>query len=236
MDARVLLLLFTTRCLLIAVGADNMSDFLGQNGCSATAVPGEGRLDQQSAGEISACLRSAPDVGCDVFQCLVNTTCHLEDNLYEICRDFLQNSDNFDVQGKRFIRNFLKCSIIGLRSRFSSGVGRCAEVQRILIHVQGWCYHENNICDVAATNIDALVDMVDFNKLQANGAYLEFVKFLFDCGNSITEPIRSRLQSILDVLKQLLEDSCIIVEKVTTITVSEENGQPDENVTHELWK
>ncbi|XP_072921094.1 stanniocalcin-like [Hemitrygon akajei] len=234
MDARVLLLLFTLPCLLFAVRADSLRDFLGRSRRLTTAAPEEHQLDELTAGEISACLHSAPDVGCDVFRCLVNTTCYLEDNLYEICRDFLQNSDNFDVQGKQFIKNFLKCNVIELRSRFSNSVGRCAEVQRILIHVQGWCYHEHNICDAAATNIDALVDMVDFNKIQGNGAYMEYVKFLFDCGSSITEIVKSQLQSILNGLKQLLEDSCNLVQKVTKKSFSEGYDQPDDNVTYEL--
>ncbi|XP_051899424.1 stanniocalcin-2-like isoform X2 [Pristis pectinata] len=143
--------------------------------------------------EINACLHHVPDVGCDTFACLENTTCKLDDNSYEICRDFLQNAGNFDVQEKLFIKDFLKCSAIGIKSRFSSSVTRCAAVQRILVHVQAKCYQEHNICAAAKSNIDALVNMIDFNKTHLNGAYLEYVKFLFDCGNDITVAIRIHL-------------------------------------------
>ncbi|XP_051899415.1 stanniocalcin-1-like isoform X1 [Pristis pectinata] len=151
--------------------------------------------------EINACLHHVPDVGCDTFACLENTTCKLDDNSYEICRDFLQNAGNFDVQEKLFIKDFLKCSAIGIKSRFSSSVTRCAAVQRILVHVQAKCYQEHNICAAAKSNIDALVNMIDFNKTHLNG-----------------------------ILRQLLQDYCTIMEK-TTPSISEGHVLLDDNST-----
>ncbi|XP_051899459.1 stanniocalcin-1-like [Pristis pectinata] len=114
MEARVLLLLFTLRCLLAAAGAADVTEPLGES--RPAAAPGQERLHPQRADPLATCRR--------------------HDNLYEICRGFLQNVGNFDVQGKQFIKDFLKCSAIGIKSRFSSSVTRCAAVQRILVHVE----------------------------------------------------------------------------------------------------
>ncbi|XP_051899401.1 stanniocalcin-2-like [Pristis pectinata] len=192
MEARVLLLLFTLSCLLAAAGAADVTEPLGESG--SAAAPGEEQLYPQRAVETNACLHHISDAGCDTFQCLENTTSKLDDPLHEICTDFLQNAGNFDIQGKQF-KDFLKCSAIGIKSRFSSSVTRCAAVQRILVHVQAKCYQQHNICAASNSNIDALVNTIDLNKIHMNGAYLEYVRFLFDCGNNITVAIRSHLQS-----------------------------------------
>ncbi|XP_051899448.1 stanniocalcin-1-like isoform X2 [Pristis pectinata] len=90
LEARVLLLLFTLSCLLTAVGAADVTEPLGKSrsAAAAAAALGEERLHPQRAVEINSCLHQVSDVGCDTYACLEYTTCHLDDNLYEICTDF----------------------------------------------------------------------------------------------------------------------------------------------------
>ncbi|XP_072352496.1 stanniocalcin-like [Scyliorhinus torazame] len=185
----------------------------------------------QRAVEINNCLQNAPAVGCDVFECLENSTCELE-NLYNICRLLLQNAGSFNTKGKQFIKDFLKCNAFGIKSRFSCSIQRCPAMQEILSELQEACYQKHDICAVANDNVNAFAEMIDLHNMLLNGAYFEFVKILFDCDAGIADTIRrniqSRIGSKLGILRRMVQDdSCLLAEKATLVS---ENRTPGSTV------
>ncbi|XP_078073339.1 stanniocalcin-like [Mustelus asterias] len=192
------------------------------------AAQGKVRGYTQRAVEINNCLQNAPDVGCDVFECLENSTCEL-DNLYDICRLLLQNAGSFNTQGKQFIKDFLRCNAIGIKSRFSCSIRRCPAIQEILSELQETCYQKHDICAVASNNVNAFAEMIDLHNMLLNGAYLEFVKILFDCDTAIADTIRrsiqSRIGSKLGVLRRMVQDdSCRLAEKAALVGENQTPG------------
>uniref|UniRef100_UPI00398EAC1E stanniocalcin-like n=1 Tax=Pristiophorus japonicus TaxID=55135 RepID=UPI00398EAC1E len=220
MEGSLSLLLFLLRLQVAAGELWDVTEPVAERQ-SGGAAQGKLRLYAQRAVEINNCLRNAPDVGCDAFECLENSTCELH-NLYGICRLFLQNAGSFNAQGKQFIKDFLKCNAIGIKSRFSCSIRRCPAIQEILSELQEACYQKHNICAVANDNVDAFVEMINLHDVLLNGAYLEFVKVLFDCDTGIADAIRrsihSRFGSKLGILRRMLQDdSCNIAEKAMLV-------------------
>ncbi|XP_043550554.1 stanniocalcin-like isoform X1 [Chiloscyllium plagiosum] len=189
---------------------------------SSGAAPEKARGETlRAAVEINNCLKNAPEVGCAVFECLENSTCDL-DNLYKICSLLLQNAGSFNTKGKQFIKDFLKCNAVGIKSRFSCSIRRCPAIQEILSELQEACYQKNDICAVANDNVDAFAEMIDLHNMLSNRAYLEFVKVLFDCDTNIADTIRRSIQTRfgpkLGILRRMIQDdSCRISEKATLL-------------------
>ncbi|XP_067845691.1 stanniocalcin-like [Heptranchias perlo] len=235
MEGCLSLLLLLLRLQVVAGEVSDMTELGGERhssgGGGGSAVPGKVRLSAQRAVEINNCLHNAEDVGCAAFECLENSTCELH-NLYDICRLFLQNAGSFNAQGKQFIKDFLKCNANGIKSRFSCSIRRCPAIQAILSELQESCYQKHDICAVANDNVDAFAEMIDLHDMLLNGAYLEFVKVLFDCDADIVDIMRrniqSRFGSNLGILRQMVQDdSCSAAEKVKLIG---ENPTPGSTV------
>ncbi|XP_062898254.1 stanniocalcin-1-like isoform X2 [Mobula hypostoma] len=165
MQARMGLLLFTLCCGVVLAAAAGVAE---QKDSRTTGDPAEKRMDRYRAAQISACVRFVPEVGCDTFACLKNMTCDVEDDLNEICLDYMQTAANLDVHGRQFTKDILKCSALGIKSRFSSSTSSCSALQRMLISVQTKCYRLHNICPVTETNLEPLVNMIDLRKMLFN--------------------------------------------------------------------
>ncbi|XP_041041839.1 stanniocalcin-like [Carcharodon carcharias] len=226
MEGYLSMLLLLLRFQVAAGQRLDVSELLGEKqssgGSGGAAAQEKVRGYAQRAVEINNCLQNAPDVGCDVFECLEDSTCEL-DNLYDICRLLLQNAGSFNIQGKQFIKDFLKCNAIGIKSRFSCSIRRCPAIQEILSELQVVCYQKYDICAVANDNADAFAEMIDLHTMLLNGAYFEFVKILFDCDTGIADAIRrsiqSRIGSKLGILRRMVQDdSCRIAEQATLVS------------------
>ncbi|XP_067868767.1 stanniocalcin-like [Heterodontus francisci] len=231
MEGCLSVLLLLLRFPVVAGQLSDVNEPLGERDSSSSAAQEKVRGYAQSAVEINNCLHNAPDVGCDVFECLENSTCEL-DNLFDICRLLLQNAGSFNTQGKQFIKDFLKCNAIGIKSRFSCSIRKCLAIQEILSELQVACYQKYDICVVANDNVNAFSEIIDLHNMLLNGPYLEFVKVLFDCDTDIADTIRRSLQSRfgskLSILRRMMQDdSCSIADKETLVG---ENPTPGSTV------
>ncbi|XP_048395446.1 stanniocalcin-like [Stegostoma tigrinum] len=222
MEGYLSLLLFLARLLGAVEQRADVNELPGAwQSSGGGAAPEKVRGEALRAVEINNCLKNAPEVGCAVFECLENSTCDL-DNPYKICSLLLQNAGSFNTQGKQFIKDFLKCNAVGIKSRFSCSIRRCLAIQQILSELQETCYQKNDICAVANDNADAFAEMIDVHNMLSNRVYLKFVKVLFDCdtniANSIRRSIQTRLGPTLDILRRMIQDdSCRIIEKATLL-------------------
>ncbi|XP_062899491.1 stanniocalcin-like [Mobula hypostoma] len=236
MQARMGLLLFTLCCGVALAAAAGVAE---QKDSRTTGDPAEKRMDRYRAVQIRVCLQLAEDEECDTFACLKNMTCDVEDDLNEICLDYMQTATNLDSHGKQFTKDILKCSALGIKSRFSSSNTSCRALQRMLISVQAECYRLHNICPVTETNLEHLVNMIDLHKLLFNAAYVEYVRGLFDCGEKVIAAIRSHLQvqlgPTLEIFRHLWQQSCTR-ESTTPATVSVDINITDETIQRGNWK
>ncbi|XP_078455247.1 stanniocalcin-like [Lampetra planeri] len=154
------------------------------------------RLSMQGAVEVGQCLVAAADAGCGAFACLENTTCD-GPGLQALCAELVRHADMYDVQGKSFIKEALKCMAQGLRGRFNCNQRKCSALSELSLQLQRECYHRHELCAAARPNAEAMALSVPPPTALPKGPYLELLRALFSCDNATSAAVRRALSARL---------------------------------------
>uniref|UniRef100_A0A3P9AS88 Stanniocalcin n=1 Tax=Maylandia zebra TaxID=106582 RepID=A0A3P9AS88_9CICH len=143
------------------------------------------RLSLQSTAELQSCLLSSADVGCGMFQCLSNNSCEIR-GLDHICLTLLHNAGHYDLQGKAFVKDTLRCLALGLRQRFSCISRRCSAIKEMVCVLQRECYTKHQLCLALRDHMDTVENLVQ--------PYVELTNFLLKCGEEVKTWVGRRLR------------------------------------------
>ncbi|XP_013764960.1 stanniocalcin-2 [Pundamilia nyererei] len=151
------------------------------------------RLSLQSTAELQSCLLSSADVGCGMFQCLSNSSCEIR-GLDHICLTLLHNAGQYDLQGKAFVKDTLRCLALGLRQRFSCISRRCSAIKEMVCVLQRECYTKHQLCLALRDHMDTVENLVQFHLMFPPGPYVELTNFLLKCGEEVKTWVGRRLR------------------------------------------
>nr|BAX24517.1 stanniocalcin [Eptatretus burgeri] len=160
------------------------------------------RLSLLIAVEIEQCLSSAVDAGCGSFACLENNSCETG-GLHAICTELVRNADQYDVKGRLFIKDMLKCIAQGLRTRFNCNHRKCSSIWEMVVQLQRHCYKLNDVCVAARANTGAMVEILHQPTAILNkGPHFELLKALIKCDDETVAVLLDSLRSH-DILPHL---------------------------------
>uniref|UniRef100_A0A3Q4GN59 Stanniocalcin n=1 Tax=Neolamprologus brichardi TaxID=32507 RepID=A0A3Q4GN59_NEOBR len=151
------------------------------------------RLSSQSTEEIQSCLLNSGDVGCGMFQCFSNSSCEIK-GLDHICLTLLHNAGHYNLQGKSFVKDMLRCMALGLRQRFSCISRRCSVIKEMVCVLQRECYTKHQLCLVLRDHMHTVENLVQFHLMFPPGPYVELTKFLLKCGDEVRTWVGRRLR------------------------------------------
>uniref|UniRef100_UPI00358F0139 stanniocalcin-like n=1 Tax=Myxine glutinosa TaxID=7769 RepID=UPI00358F0139 len=175
-------------------------DGVQQNGAMTQHY--KSRLSLLIAVEMEQCLSSAVDAGCGSFACLENNSCETG-GLHAICTELVRHADQYDVKGRLFIKDMLKCIAQGLRIRFNCNHRKCSSIWEMVGQLQRDCYKLNDVCVAAQANPMAMVDILHQpTATLSKGPHFELLKALFKCDDETVAILLDSLRS-RDILPHL---------------------------------